>query len=82
MKKRFIAKVFRTGGSQAVRLPKECQLPGREVSVVREDDRLILQPINPRGWSREFLEMISTPASANLFGARAQPPTQERDFDS
>ena len=81
MQKRFIAKVFRTGGSQAVRLPKECQMPGDEVAVVREEERLIIEPINKRGWSREFLEMISTPAPEGLLPEREQPPPQERDFD-
>lgn len=81
MKKRFIAKVFKTGGSQAVRLPRECQMPGDEVAIFREDQRLTIEPINKRGWSREFLEMISTPAPADLFPARDQPPPQERDFD-
>jgi antitoxin VapB len=81
MPKRYIAKVFRTGGSQAVRLPKECQMPGDEVTVVRENDRLIIEPINKHGWSREFLEMITTPASGDLFPERHQPATQERDFD-
>ena len=46
MTKRFIAKVFRNGGSQAVRLPKECQMPGDEVAVVRENGRLIIESIN------------------------------------
>ncbi len=59
MSQRFIAKVFRTGGSQALRLPKECQVTGTEVSVTKEHDRLVIEPLNRRGWNREFLEMIA-----------------------
>ena len=81
MQRRFIAKLFRTGGSQAVRLPKECQMPGDEVVVVLEDQRLIIEPLNKRGWSRDFLQMISTPASEDLLPRREQPPAQDRDFE-
>ena len=40
-----IAKVFRNNRSQAVRIPKEFELPGDEVSVSRQPDgSLILRP--------------------------------------
>lgn len=44
--KRARAKLFRNGGSQAVRLPKECRfLAGQhEVLVHREGRRVILEP--------------------------------------
>ena len=38
------AKLFRTGGSQAVRLPKEFRLEGSEVYILQEGDRIILLP--------------------------------------
>lgn len=40
------AKLFRNGGSQAVRLPKECRFrkDQREVLVRREGRRVILEP--------------------------------------
>lgn len=81
MTKRYVAKIFRTGGSQAVRLPRECQMPGSEVAVLQEGHRLILEPVNKRGWSRAFLEMISSPAPKDLLPERVQPAMQERDFD-
>jgi antitoxin VapB len=38
------AKLFQNGGSQAVRLPKECRFPAqREVLVRREGRRVILE---------------------------------------
>ena len=39
------AKLFTHGRSQAVRLPKEFRLPGKEVRVSRVGNRVILEPI-------------------------------------
>jgi antitoxin VapB len=48
------AKLFRNGGSQAVRLPKECRFPAgqREVLVRREGRRVIVEPADE--WPAEF----------------------------
>ena len=40
-----IAKVFMSGRSQAVRLPKAFRLPGKEVRVRKVDGGLLLEPI-------------------------------------
>lgn len=39
------AKLFQHGRSQAVRLPKEFRLPGKEVRVSRVGDKVILEPM-------------------------------------
>ena len=39
------AKLFTHGRSQAVRLPKEFRLPGKEVRVSRVGNRVILEPL-------------------------------------
>jgi virulence-associated protein VagC len=39
------AKLFRNGGSQAVRLPKEFQFEGKEVKIRREGQMVILEPV-------------------------------------
>ena len=39
-----IVKVFRSGNSQAVRLPKEFRFSVNEVEISREGDALILRP--------------------------------------
>lgn len=44
------AKVFWSGRSQAVRLPKDFRIDADEVIISRRDDALILTPI-PRNWS-------------------------------
>jgi antitoxin VapB len=38
-------KIFMHGRSQAVRLPKEFRLPGKEVRVSRVGDKVILEPL-------------------------------------
>jgi len=39
------AKLFRHGGSQAVRLPKAFRLPGSEVKVTRTSRGILLEPV-------------------------------------
>jgi antitoxin VapB len=39
------AKIFRHGGSQAVRLPKEFRFEGNEVSIERRGSDVILKPM-------------------------------------
>jgi antitoxin VapB len=38
-----LAKVFQSGNSQAVRLPKEFRLAGREVEIFRRGDEIVLR---------------------------------------
>lgn len=76
------AKLFRNGGSQAVRLPKECRLPGDEVAVTLEGGRVILEAVNKNGYSREFVELFLSGKGPDVVIAdREQPPPQERDFE-
>ena len=52
------AKLFRNGGSQAVRLPKDCRFPEdqREVVVRKIGQRVVLEPVNT--WPAAFLACI------------------------
>jgi len=54
--KRQIARVFRTGRSQAVRLPKEFRFEGDRVLVHREGNSVILEPVRdwPAGYADSF----------------------------
>lgn len=51
--KRATAKVFTTGRSQAVRIPKEYRFACDEVLIEREGERVILTP-RPRSWRDYF----------------------------
>ena len=39
------AALFRNGRTQALRIPRAFELPGKEVMVYREGERLIIEPI-------------------------------------
>ena len=49
MAERKHVKLFRHGHNQAILIPFEFQLPGDEVSMRRDGDRLIIEPIRKRG---------------------------------
>jgi len=57
--KRERAKLFFSGGSQAVRLPKDCRFAGeREVLVHREGRRVILEHVDE--WSEVFRSSLGS----------------------
>ncbi len=39
------ARLFRNGRNQAVRIPREFELPSGEVLIRKEGDRLIIEPV-------------------------------------
>jgi antitoxin VapB len=57
-----IAKVFQSGNSQAVRLPKEFRFASDEVEIFRRGDEVVLRPV-PRDTSlaRAFDILCSLP---------------------
>ncbi len=42
------ARLFRNGRNQALRIPREFELPGEEVIIHKEGDRLVLEPLKTR----------------------------------
>lgn len=74
------AKIFKSGGSQAVRLPKEYRFDGQDsVLIYRQGRRVILESEQP-SWSQEFLDLAG---SAGDFPYPEEPPEPEPgpDFD-
>lgn len=41
-------RLFKNGRNQAVRIPREMELPGDEAVIYREGQRLIIEPVTPR----------------------------------
>jgi antitoxin VapB len=74
------AKLFQSGGSQAVRLPKDYRFEGDEVLITRRGRQVILEPVR-RTWSREFLALAG---SAPDFPVPEEPLPAEPgpDFDA
>ncbi len=54
------AKLFQNGGSQAVRLPKDCRFPESETEVLvrRVGRKVILEPLDE--WPDEFLKSLGS----------------------
>jgi len=73
-----IAKVFMTGRSQAVRLPKEFRFDTDEVYITKQGDNLIISPKKPT-WD-EFFDSQSV-FDENFLAERFDNEPQERDFD-
>lgn len=70
------ARVFWSGRSQAVRLPKEFRFEGDEVRIRRHGAAVILEPI-PKDWA--WLDALSDPVDADFQqAATEQPAAQER----
>lgn len=68
------AKLFKSGGSQAVRLPKEYRFQdSEEVLIYRQGCRVILEPLK-RTWSRGFLDLAG---SAQDFPYPDAPPAAQ-----
>lgn len=49
-----VAKLFRNGRSQAVRLPKEFRFEAEAVSIHREGRRVVLEPLPRRQWPKGY----------------------------
>ena len=50
--------LFTNGRSQAVRIPKELRLEGKEVSIRRMGDGVLLLPLKATTWPEGFFENI------------------------
>lgn len=65
-------RLFRNGRNQAVRIPREFELPGREAIMRKEGERLIIEPAQPKS----LLAVLATlePLDENF------PPMAELDL--
>ena len=76
-----IAKLFRNGRSQAVRLPREFRFEGTEVRVRRVAKGVLLEPLiaDPAKW---FAELDRLPRGRSFCGPkrRNQPVTPRREI--
>ena len=71
------AKIFKSGNSQAVRLPKELQFDVSEVEVFRRGDEIVLRK-KPQNLARVF-ELLADMSEDFMANGRRQPPLQERE---
>ena len=74
-----IAKLFRNGRSQAVRLPREFRFEGDRVRVRRVGRGVLLEPVitDTAKWFEELDRSASEPL---MVGGRKQPKTPRREI--
>lgn len=73
------AKVFKSGNSQAVRLPRELRLDASEVEVVRRGEALILRPLHPEATLVGAFDALADIQGDFLPEGRQQGEQQERE---
>jgi antitoxin VapB len=71
------AKLFTTGRSQAVRLPKEFRFEGTEVFIRQEGDQVILSP-KPESWE-DFFASADRP-TADFMEERVDLEPEKREL--
>ncbi len=71
------AKVFKSGNSQAVRLPKEFQFHSREVEIFRRGEEVVLRE-KSKGMARAFELIANLPIDADAIEEMHNEPPQER----
>lgn len=51
-------RLFRNGRNQAVRIPREFELPGEDALMRKEGDKLIIEPAKPKDTLAEWLATV------------------------
>ncbi len=70
-------RLFRNGRNQAVRIPREMELPGNEAVIRRDGSRLVIEPAPPRS----LLAVLATLRSIDEdFPPIADRPPRPVDF--
>jgi antitoxin VapB len=57
-----VARIFKNGRSQAVRLPKEFRFKGDRVKIRKEGDAVVLEPMEAARWPEEFWKLFTPDA--------------------
>ena len=70
------AKVFKSGRSQAVRVPMRYRFHSNEVNVLATPDGLLLTEKGPWELFQQGVEALSD----DFMKTREQPPLEDRDF--
>jgi len=71
------ARVFKSGNSQAVRLPKQFRLNATEVEIFRRGDEIVLRE-KASGMARAFDLLASLPEDFMAEGRKDEPPQRRK----
>ena len=69
-----VAEIVRADGSQLVRLPEEFHLEGDTVSIRRQGEAIVLEPVKPATWPPGFFDRIRIDDPAFARPSQAQGP--------
>ena len=73
-----IARVFKSGNSQAVRLPKKFRVKSSEVEIFRRGDEIVLRE-RSRGMARAFEILANLPIDVDAVEELRKEPPQRRE---
>ena len=76
-------RLFRNGRSQAVRIPREFELPGEEAIIRKEDGKLIIEPARKKSLKNllAYLRTLEPLGEDEQFPEIDDPPPEPFDFD-
>jgi antitoxin VapB len=72
------AKIFRSRNSQAVQLPKEFRVSGKELEIFRRGDEIILR--EKKGAMRRAFELLAAVPSELITAGRKNDRPQKRNW--
>jgi antitoxin VapB len=72
-----LARIFQSGNSQAVRLPKDFRFDVDQVEIFRRGDEVVLRPLRPSA-AIVFDALVALPADM-LESGRDDTPPQDRE---
>jgi len=75
----ILAKVFKNGRSQAIRIPKEFRVDSDEVYIEKVGDSLIIKPKYKDKWD-SFFEKLENIDSKDFLLDRNEPKIQDREL--
>ena len=75
----MVAKVFKNGRSQAIRIPKEYRVDSDEVYIEKVGDTLVIKPKKEDKWD-SFFESLEDVDTKDFMSEREQLPVQEREL--
>jgi antitoxin VapB len=73
------ARIFKSGNSQAVRLPKEFRFKVKEVEILRRGEEVILREPK-RSLSKAFQALASMPEDFMADGRNDRPPEDREEL--
>jgi len=74
-----LAKVFKNGRSQAIRIPKEFRVNTKEVYMEKIGETLVIRPKPQNRWDSFFL-MLDEFDTSDFLIERVQPPLDNKEL--